>query len=106
MRVATKEEVLRALEVLGKDLARDADPSTYSYERRDLARHHQRPLTATRDAYRRIRTGSDNGLSVLIRLRQAIPTGIERNMLERIIDMAQGTLADNHPSWRHTEKRP
>lgn len=72
------------LEKLGRGLARSADPSTYSYERRRNADPYKPMLLAARLAYASMRNGEDP-LAVFKSLRPVIQTGVERNHIELAI---------------------
>ena len=81
----TKEEILAEVCKLGKSLAYNANPQTYSFERRYQAKSYEPKLNALRKAYAAINKGG-NAAEELIHCRTIFRTGIELNFLNRIID--------------------
>lgn len=82
-----KETLLSRLEELGKELARAADPTRYRLESAAQAAAFKPQLEAVRRAYRAVRDGAGDPKELLTGLRKEIPTGIERNKLDRILDL-------------------
>ena len=81
----TKEEILAEVCKLGKSLAHNANPQTYSLERKYQAKSYEPKLNALRKAYTAINKGG-NAAEELIHCRTIFRTGIELNFLNRIID--------------------
>ena len=84
----TKEEILAEIAKLGKTLARDANPQTYSLERAYQAKSFEPKLNVLRKAYAAINKGG-NAAEELIHCRTIFRTGIELNFLNRIIDQIE-----------------
>ena len=82
----TKEEILAEIAKLGKTLARDANPQTYSLERAYQAKSFEPKLNILRSAYHVIKYDEMDAAEALIKCRTTFRTGIELNFLNRIID--------------------
>jgi hypothetical protein len=62
MTTITREGILDWIAQCGSKIANQAEPSNYSFERRELAKQFVNPLRITRAAYRAIRDASDEDL--------------------------------------------
>jgi hypothetical protein len=82
--MSAKDTALRHLRHIGKNLAIDANASTYPAECAYQAKDYIPALHAARKAWKRI-MNNENPREVLISLRSEIKTGSGRNHLERAI---------------------
>lgn len=80
-----KEKILSEVAKIGKDLARSADPGTYSAEDHWRAKGYQPKLEAIRKAYQIISHGGD-AIKALLVARKVIATGIEWNQVARLME--------------------
>ena len=81
----SKEKILKAVELLGKSIKRQADPSYYSLERKHLAEGMKGRLITLRACYRAIRDNHCTPLDALNEASLTINNGIESNFLRLII---------------------
>jgi hypothetical protein len=86
---AKTAKILAKLAELGQSVAQMADPLYWGYRDDQRSQPYQQMLPPLRQAYAHIRQGDEPALT-LVALRSTIRTGIERNMLERAIDIATG----------------
>lgn len=82
-----KAALLVAVESLGRDVANKAKPDYWAYEDMARATEYARWLPYLRTAYRQIKADAPP-VAALKALRPVIVTGIERNFLDRCIDLA------------------
>jgi hypothetical protein len=81
----TRENVLKHLADLGKQVANFANPQYYRAEERDCAKRWQKPLENLRHAYRKIQAGADITAVLSWLLKPAtFPSSIEGNRIARL----------------------
>jgi len=89
---------LRMVEKLGKDIARSADPSYWSYENRSRAKKFEQQLPVVRRCFNDLRKAStkDEAVHALKIAKQVINTGMESNFLSRALDVVNGVDFPQH----------
>jgi len=80
-----KEKILSEVAKIGKGIARNADPGTYSAEDHWRAKDYQPKLEAMRTAYWVILHGGD-AIKALLAAREIIATGGEWNHISRLME--------------------